>query len=390
MRLIPKAKPVRIRITSGNEEHFSLESLRKNFVWADIKKLFEGDSLDKWLRRIEATGIADRLGELAHPEENPIEVYNILFRGDRPFESDDEIRDEFENDRYLESLIIETLPKLDYTELIRCAQKYQLSSYIYKQRIVTIAESLTDVDEPKEIFEVGKFLYESGYNTDLGIKNIQEANNKGHQDASDFITANFDKLTASTNSFFNQQYINQIFSNKSFIEQIKKSWESQQGILKSSKNIDGYSDGGWFKFSDICLQIFREYRQVFPEQDYYGVSPITSSMPEFIHLHIMPLLNKIKENDIFYPDAVFLKALFSENRKEAMNNLTQIKDIYGAAKYLIDTNSSDIQITLDGIKRYYRLLFRFTNIRGSLNSNVINLQYFVLNLKEFRNYEPGK
>lgn len=50
MRLIPKAKAVRIRIKSGGEEHSSLDSLKKNFDLYDVRVLLDG-RLSRWLKQ---------------------------------------------------------------------------------------------------------------------------------------------------------------------------------------------------------------------------------------------------------------------------------------------------------------------------------------------------
>lgn len=42
MKLISKAKPVKIRIKSGGEEHSSLDSLKRNFNISDIQPLLDG------------------------------------------------------------------------------------------------------------------------------------------------------------------------------------------------------------------------------------------------------------------------------------------------------------------------------------------------------------
>ena len=49
MKLEPKAKPVRIRIKSGGEEHFSLDSLKRNFSVQDLWEAVRGKSLSRWL-----------------------------------------------------------------------------------------------------------------------------------------------------------------------------------------------------------------------------------------------------------------------------------------------------------------------------------------------------
>lgn len=50
MKLIPKAKPVKIRIKSGEEEHSSLDSLLHNFNVSDIEPLLDG-RLVRWLKQ---------------------------------------------------------------------------------------------------------------------------------------------------------------------------------------------------------------------------------------------------------------------------------------------------------------------------------------------------
>ena len=52
MTLTPKAKPVRIRIVSGGEEHSSIETLRKNFSLDDILPRVKDGQFHKWLERI--------------------------------------------------------------------------------------------------------------------------------------------------------------------------------------------------------------------------------------------------------------------------------------------------------------------------------------------------
>ena len=51
MKLEPKAKPVRIRIESGGEEHSTLESLKRNFSVDDLKPAVEDRRLSRWLKQ---------------------------------------------------------------------------------------------------------------------------------------------------------------------------------------------------------------------------------------------------------------------------------------------------------------------------------------------------
>lgn len=54
------AKAVRIRIRSGNEEHTSVDSLRKNFDLDDIIPLLDG-RLERWLRQKQENELADNV-----------------------------------------------------------------------------------------------------------------------------------------------------------------------------------------------------------------------------------------------------------------------------------------------------------------------------------------
>ena len=49
MILTPSAKPIRIRIVSGGEEHSSIQSLRANYLLSDIIRLVADGRLYKWL-----------------------------------------------------------------------------------------------------------------------------------------------------------------------------------------------------------------------------------------------------------------------------------------------------------------------------------------------------
>ena len=57
MKVIAKAKPVKIRIKSGGEEHSSLDSLKHNFNIEDIKFLLDG-RLSRWLRQQDEVELA--------------------------------------------------------------------------------------------------------------------------------------------------------------------------------------------------------------------------------------------------------------------------------------------------------------------------------------------
>lgn len=75
MKLEPKAKPVRIRIKSGGEEHFNLESLKQNFSVQDLWEAVRGKSLSRWLKQQNETDLAEQVEAFCQIEKPSIEDY---------------------------------------------------------------------------------------------------------------------------------------------------------------------------------------------------------------------------------------------------------------------------------------------------------------------------
>lgn len=61
MKLIPKAKPVRIRVSSGGREHSTLHSLLDSFRIEDIRPLLKNGVIFKWLEQIGEDRLRERL-----------------------------------------------------------------------------------------------------------------------------------------------------------------------------------------------------------------------------------------------------------------------------------------------------------------------------------------
>lgn len=80
MKLIPQAKPVRIRISCDGQEHFSLASLRKSFRCNEVAELMD-TPLVKWLKQQNESEVANRVKRLIDREEeySPIELASAFF-----------------------------------------------------------------------------------------------------------------------------------------------------------------------------------------------------------------------------------------------------------------------------------------------------------------------
>lgn len=78
MKLIAKAKPVKIRIKSGGEEHTSLDSLMKNFNISDILPLLDG-RLVRWLKQQGENELADIIVKIDVSQLNTLQgVMNLI------------------------------------------------------------------------------------------------------------------------------------------------------------------------------------------------------------------------------------------------------------------------------------------------------------------------
>lgn len=100
MKLEPKAKPVRIRIKSGGEEHFSLESLKKNFSVDDLWEAVIGKSLSRWLKNQNENDLADKVDafcEIQKPTEEQYVQFSKLFFEDDSIISPDSLIDYYRN-----------------------------------------------------------------------------------------------------------------------------------------------------------------------------------------------------------------------------------------------------------------------------------------------------
>lgn len=371
MRLIPKAKPVRIRITSGNEEHFSLESLRKNFVWGDIKKLFEGDRLDKWLRRIDADEIADRLQVLHHTEDNALEVYNILFRGDQPFSTAEDVFNEYsKGDRGLIHLATQLIENIETSMLInmadRSAFKDLMPTFIY--HLINRANQLDDINSADQLFKIGLILAKDAASNEIALSYIHRASESGNEKAQEYLRKIdpcyrlIEREENVLNNISTQKRLTYSWRNLTFIESIIK-YRTKQKLLDDYKEL--------YQFSDNCLRLFMEANAV----------AVTANELSSIAKRIITVND---DNPIFNDEKLFVLALMETDAKKAIMYLKKIKNKFPPAEIMINSSVHSLYIHNGEINCYFRLGQRY------IRDNAKNLMDFILNLNQFRNYEPGK
>lgn len=198
MRIIAKAKPIRIRIKSGGEEHSSLDSLRQNLCVQDLWPLVKDKRLSRWLRQLGEVELAHDIDALSECQLDFSTYFKVLVI----FLKDDLVG------RHVTELYTlfsfwhdcEKRNSKNYDSL----RKYLLSQYegakfIFKQ----YAEEFSDgewwnvfckyenEEDPEFLFEQGKLAFEgfTNFDKDLvrGKKLIEKAAELHYQKAVDFV-----------------------------------------------------------------------------------------------------------------------------------------------------------------------------------------------------------
>ncbi len=310
MKLIAKAKPVKIRIKSGNEEHSSLESLRKNFVWDEIKELLDG-SLQRWLERIGASDIAARLSLLQDPKNDFLGVYNILFRGNKPLSSFREAFEELDKDKYSFLSAKEIISGLSIEQSIHFAHNYRNQEDILsllKSHILNHVGKLLDEESENDhrLFEIGKLLNNiegdsrSSEVAELANKCMIMAAKKGNESAKVYIGNQEDNYKKEFWDFYLRPETK---------EKIEYSWAIGRKI-----NIEGISEcaKNLFGFSNTCLEIFKLKQEYPVPNDYYIIAE--------------KAFGKVETKDSLYEEKMFVLALLNQRFNNRINFMKDIEN----------------------------------------------------------------
>lgn len=215
MKLIPQAKPVKIRIKSGGEEHSSLDSLKRNFNISDIQPLLDG-RLARWLKQQGENELANVISEVNAESLNTLQgvmnVMQIFFK--------DYIEANGTNDllnlikHWLDSPYYhkngENLFSYITVELYDNPESLEITKYLYKHRRELKAPSCDwylifhlridskneDKSDPEVLYIVGKMLWEGYQFNDVyahykgdpnGLEMIEKSARLGCQEANLFI-----------------------------------------------------------------------------------------------------------------------------------------------------------------------------------------------------------
>ena len=206
MRIIAKAKPIRIRIKSGGEEHFSLDSLRQNLNVQDLWPLIKDNRLSRWLRQLGETELAHSVESLINEELDEHAFFYVLKLFLKERFDNSQIHDIYSLFGYWHDC--EKRTSKNYNSL----RKYLLSQYegakfIFKQYSEEISDGewwdvfskYKNKEDPEFLFKQGKLAFEgftksdgSNFDKDLvrGKELIEKAAELHNQEAIDFVKSN--------------------------------------------------------------------------------------------------------------------------------------------------------------------------------------------------------
>lgn len=206
MRIIAKAKPIRIRIKSGGEEHFSLDSLRQNLNVQDLWPLIKDNRLSRWLRQLGETELAHSVESLINEELDEHAYFYVLELFLKERFDNSQIHDIYSLFGYWHDCEKRTPKNYDSLRKYLLSQ-YEGAKFIFKQYSEEISDGewwdvfskYKNKEDPEFLFKQGKLAFEgftksdgSNFDKDLvrGKELIEKAAELHNQEAIDFVKSN--------------------------------------------------------------------------------------------------------------------------------------------------------------------------------------------------------
>lgn len=206
MRIIAKAKPIQIRIKSGGEEHFSLDSLRQNLNVQDLWPLIKDNRLSRWLMQLGEVDLAHEIDALSESQLNFSTYFKVLVI----FLKDDLVGSHVTELYSLFSFWhdCEKRKPKNYDSLRKyLLSKYEGAKFIFKQYPEEASDGewwnvfckFEKEEDPEFLFKQGKLAFDgftksdgSYFDKDLvcGKKLIEKAAELHNQEAIDFVKCN--------------------------------------------------------------------------------------------------------------------------------------------------------------------------------------------------------
>lgn len=356
MKLIARSKPIRIRIMSGGEEHFSLDSLRHNFCVQDVFPLIEDKRLVRWLKQQNQEELAKSVDACEfNGQLDDVVCFKVL-----ELFLEQDVQEANATDIY--SLYAYWLSKNSQNKkCLNALRNYLLTTekgFIFlvkecndKLLDMPASEKYSKLErlEPKEdaqlLFMQGKMLYE-GYekngervrDTQKGKELIEKSKQMDYPDAISF------DLTAVAAGFCSkrEEVISSIdFDSKKKIDEQILKWNNAELDYKN-RILD--TDSEIVKQVKTLLMEFRDFRKA------YDVDPAS------FWLTIKKEYHHLDENNVFYKERRFLYELAREETI-GMGDFEELANAYHypLAKYMLECKENPYEpLKIDGIN--YRAL----------------------------------
>lgn len=200
----PKAKPVKIRIMSGGEEHSSLDTLRHNFDLEDVERLLDG-RLVNWLNRIGEPDMAKKVSVLQQPmmmaddftsfEKISCELIRIFFPTIKASKLTDIVNIWKETDEYKENAY-DLYGALLHFYCVIFDDSIDIILLFYKEKPFEtdwkeyFRREYYTCSNPDRLFRLGKVLYEDNDTNEyknIGIQMIEKAADLDYKGAKEYI-----------------------------------------------------------------------------------------------------------------------------------------------------------------------------------------------------------
>ena len=328
MKLVAKAKPVKIRINSGGEEHSSLDSLKMNFCISDVKELLDG-RLSRWLRQQNEGSLAEDVdkfkSEDLKEEEGILAFIRLFFCEELQFVNITSLFDVAvywltQDTRYRRNGELLFCPYLLENNLN--AAKYAYKNGYFPEmcwgRIFMVHKGGKD---PEALYILGKMYFEGSYgvikNLDEGYRFIKEAAAYGWEEAVKF---ELDKVYQKVTDRFYGVNKNKIEEN------VIAKWPYQL-IQADYKYASNEKEKEIIRFLFICKDIFKDLSSV--------------HSPDFVE-------RVAKKNSYLlgYETTTIYSIVMKPHRNIDRTELEPIKDLYPTAASIL------YQETLLGVNFY--------------------------------------
>lgn len=324
MKLIPKAKPVKIRIMSGGKEHSSVESLKQHFDIDDVKMLLDG-RLSRWLRQQGENDLAASVSEFSREKldtkEGCVKFIKIFF-GEDLF--DKECSTLFMLASYwdLYKKEYETVWRIILQQLLKSDKNAAIALYNKKKAILSkedwrsIFSYLQKSNEnDAELLNILDCMQNDDVNGDKRIGIERSSIEKTAESGNNFIAKNT-PTRFSNISKRNQKVIlrniEHLFNNKiESLIYLRLHYQEDDNIRKISF------------FAEKCNIVINDVE--------------TGKRSIFSSAQLLPM-NSNGKNDLFYKEKIFIRYFI--DGKSNLNSLKKIAPLYPPAKWFVENKNS--------------------------------------------------